>query len=179
MQFEINSMSITMSCLILAIDCRNVSVNGMVSGFKNIYVSVYISVSHIFSLKSIQHKLTETQVIKVPHNDLLDACNISPFKKLLFLDLSFNNINEISRNCFASNAILQVLLLNENSISLVELNLFTSLTNLTFINISNNPIGTLPWTFLINSIKVKSLAATNISLGYIHSSVLGDINVCY
>ena len=78
------------TCLILAIDCRNVSVNGIISGLTNIYVSVYISVSHIFSLKSIEHKLTETQVLKVPHNDLLDVCNISPFKKLLFLDLSFN-----------------------------------------------------------------------------------------
>ena len=117
---------VTCKCLIFAIDCRNISISDILLNLDTVYLSVYISYSNIFSLSIVQKKLLEATFIKLPLNALEDACYISPFNKLVILDLSFNYIKEIKRNCLSSVNTLKVLLINNNKIKFIG---FDSLTN--------------------------------------------------
>ena len=161
------------TCLIMAIDCKNVSAYD----YKRIgfYTSVYISNSLIYSLSIIQDQLISTKVLKLPSNSLFEFCNISPFKEILLIDLSFNSLRRIGRNCFVSHKVLKVLLLNNNKIEFIALFAITNLTNLLFFNLSNNPICNFPWTLLKYSQRISSFGAVNLNLTVINLNSRNEI----
>ena len=119
-------------CLIFAIDCRNISLMDILLNLHTAYTSVHISYSNIFSISTVQKKVLEATVIKLPLNALEDVCKISLFNKLLLLDLSFNCIKEIKRNCFSSSNTLKVLLVNNIKIRIIGLDSFTNFKKLLF-----------------------------------------------
>ena len=164
-------------CLIFAINCRNVSPSDILLNLHTAYVSVHISYSNIFSISTVQKKLLEATIIKLPSNALEDVCKISLFNKLLLLDLSFNCIKEIKRNCFSSSNTLKVLLVNNNKIRIIGLDSFTNFKKLLFINISNNPLANLPSTFLKSSPYIKILNAADLTLRDIVPEFLIDSNI--
>ena len=119
-------------CLIFAIDCRYISISDILLNLDTVYIFIYISYSNIFSLSTVQKKLIEATFIKLPFNALEDVCFISVFNKLLLLDISFNSIGQIKRNCLSSVNTLKVLLVNNNKITIIGLDSLTNFKKTTF-----------------------------------------------
>ena len=67
--------------------------------------------------------------------------------------------------------------INENQIILIETGSFYNVSYLTYLNLSNNPIFQLPELILQNSVKMKLLYITNVTLSDIHIKALQDLHV--
>ena len=112
-----------------------------------IYLFVSITGSNVHSKMIIKSSLHGTFILKLPNNDLTEVCYILSLKTILFLDLGYNILKNITSNCLASVHLLYTLYINNNQIIFLEKHSFGNFTNLIFLNISNNPLTNLPKLF--------------------------------
>ncbi len=133
-------------CLALAISCRNGT-----------------SVSILKALPFISIEITSTQlegihIIKAfpvgifftfNKNGMNMICNTFP-ENTSWLDVQFNKVLKVHRQCFESLSRVRNIKLDWNSISEVESGAFANLTNLVHISISNNPLTKISDNFLSN-----------------------------
>ena len=128
-------------CLLLAISCHHLAYTNIELETQTQYLSVSIFNSNIFSLHDLQATLQNAMVVRLPGNSLKEIGKMSPFMKILFLDLEFNNIKQLCRSTMASFFLLQALNINNNLINSIETNSFYILSSLKYLNLSSNPLN--------------------------------------
>ena len=135
-------------CLLFAIHCKYMLYNNINFETQPSYLSVIISHPDIYSLKMVQIKFKDAIIVKLPQNCIKIISNISVFMKILILDLEFNCLQKVKRNCASSFYLLEAFYLNDNNISFIEAGSFNNVSKLRYLNLSNNPILNLPSNFL-------------------------------
>ena len=152
------------TCIMYAIICRKFSIEQI----EEIY-PYYLSIHFINILMNYIDKLTTLMkyaiVLKLPGNEIIDICHT--FSKvndwnIITLDVSFNLLKTIKNRCFSTVNSLKALAINDNNILFMEKNSFCNVSNLTFLNITNNPIILLHHRFL-NTFCLKLISITNVS----------------
>ena len=164
------------NCMLLAIDCRLTS-DLIFDTLPFPFLSVYISTSQISSLKKYPNKLYYAILVKLPRNCLKEICQILPFRGFLLFDLGYNCLKRIFKYCFASLWLLQSLSINDNQITFIETKSFHNISQLKFLNLSNNSLHILPDAFFITSHLFKLFYILNVSLTYTSSDTFRKITV--
>ena len=86
---------------------------------------------------------------------------------LQFLDLSFNIISHIDNSCLVIYHNLKVLIFEKNNLMFLRTNSLRGLFDLILINLSNNPMVTLPANMFFESHMVRVMYLQNVKLIYI------------
>ena len=142
-------------CFSLAVDGRYISINAIEIEVMSPYLSVHIINSMFKPIQAIILKLTESKI----------------------KDLQWNSVYLLEKNCFASLVYLESLALNNNQIKYIEMYSFNNLTNLTFLNLSGNPLVIFPQTFLTSPSKFKLMGLTGARVTDIDSNALLDLDI--
>ena len=103
------------------------------------YHLVYVSINSIAFLKCSKFLM----VLNVSGNFIADACEMESHRKLHFVDISWNNIRKLSRNCFNNMKNLRLIILKRNMISNMEAKSFHNLNNIFMIDLSSNNLSNL------------------------------------
>ena len=147
-------------CLLYAISCTGVLKMKMYLKYPEIYLFVFFS-----DLDSLLHnmvnKFINVLVIKLPRNNFTTVCPTLNFHKCVFLDLGYNLINRLEVKCFTQLYPLVALILNNNYITIIQEDSFDKFVKLKLLNISQNPLRSLPELFLINTQNLKILDIMN------------------
>ena len=134
----------TCQCLLLAVRCRFLNFNFKEGSYFlfNVFVSVDISNSNLYSLVQMQGKLT--QILRLSRNNIKEICFSKILKNVLHCDLSFNLIQDVAKNCFSYSKVLSTLILKNNNIFHLSTESFYNLVNLKLLDLSNNPLNLIP-----------------------------------
>ena len=116
------------NCLLLSIECTDVSNTHIATVLQSIFLSICISNS-TFTLKSLWTNLETTTVIRLPSNCLKYMCKIFPFGRILLLDLGYNCLREILHNCLSSLWLLRSFYIDNNKITFIEAGAFYNLSH--------------------------------------------------
>ena len=147
------------TCLLLAMECVNTTLNFKCLNFP--HISVYISNVVTNSLQFIFHQFNTCLLFKAPRNNLKQICSLSSNKMLFYLSLDHNLIDNIAKNCFAGLPVLRHLRLNNNCIVVISFGSFNNLSHLQSLNISNNPLVKIPNAMLKHTPQFEMLYALN------------------
>ncbi len=129
-------------CLALGIRCSGVAFVLTAGNLPFIFV-------HISNTKSLQVKTLFTHVFSRPLIVLFLNCSISAVCQRLsnnytsFIDLSDNNIFEMTKHCFYL-PMINTLLLDRNKIQVLKSHFIDNLRKLQFLSLSDNPVTILP-----------------------------------
>ena len=165
------------NCLILAIDCRNISSQYIKAEFQLLYLSVFISSSNIFSLHSLHNILKNAIVVKLTMNCIKEISELSQLQTILLIDLGFNCLKVVISNIFASLHLLQTLNLNDNHVTFFETDTFYNLFNLKYRNLSNNPLLNLPDGVFKQSLHLKIFYIVKVNLVEMNDKALHGLHV--
>lgn len=91
---------------------------------------------------NILHVKEHTNVKKllISYNQLNSSISFKDWNKLIALDLSHNNVNEIKAETFGTLTDLKLLNISYNNISVINENVFKNLTILEILDLSGNPL---------------------------------------
>ena len=110
-------------------------------------------------------------------NNLDIICNIFPFtNKTLIFDASCNEVRALNKYCFDGLHYLNILMLNNNKISLINFLSFFDLINLKLLDLSNNQISVVNTDCNIRDMKLHLLNLQNISRKVTFSKPLISVN---
>ena len=125
-------------CLIFAISCYKLQVFIFENMVFSYYTSVHVSHSKIHAIHNLKSLIQESHLIKLPKNNITIAC---PFymEKAVYVNLEFNFIEVIDKDCFTKTGNIKVLVINNNNIKHLQTGAFRVLSALMFLNFSNNP----------------------------------------
>ena len=131
-------------CLVFAIKCLHLSVS-----LEKNYALPFTVVSILYSQEFFHidkfNKFENVRYLMLVYNNILHVCNYTSNWILLeILDLSYNLISNIERNCFYNMQFITTIKINSNKIHKIHSNSFSVLPNLRFLNLSNNFIASLP-----------------------------------
>ncbi len=147
-------------CLLLAIVCRNITLGVASNSFR--YISVFIvSSSQVFpenTMKTFPH----AYFFILKANNVKYICKKFHSNKLLKIDLSFNVVSAIDSDCLAQVYNLKSLALNDNEVTTLLSCSFANLSNLLLLNLSNNPLRSIPQRFLQANKEIKSFHLENV-----------------
>ena len=147
-------------CLNLAIVCQNVSVTSNMLAMLP-YVSYDISLAQLINPVNLFTK-PETKIINLPHNAVDRICfPNSKSNNLYSLNMSYNFITKIFKNCFANYTKFIAIDLSYNQIFYLQPLSFNNITTLININLRNNDLNSIPkYTFFnmkgINVLNLKN-----------------------
>ncbi len=151
-------------CLALAMMCKTSSETGFKTGIHFPFVNVHLYNVSSLELKTIKYIMTNLHVISFHKCKINDICgNFFP-SKLLFLDVSHNNIQRTIRLCLTDLNLLQQIQLDHNEIEIIHQNSFANLLNLTLLSISNNPLQKIEANIFVDMFVLRLLLIRNLSL---------------
>ncbi len=131
-------------CLAMAISCTNLF--GWTFEKYLPFLSVFLA-SGKSPLDLTQVLMTFTGAISLilPSNMISSVCFVthSSESKVKYLDMSFNNVTNLSTNCMSSFLSLKFISLEDNMIQAIETHSFTNLPQLTVLILSHNPLSHL------------------------------------
>ena len=78
----------------------------------------------------------------LPKNNIINLCPLTFLQKVVVLNLEKNLLVALKKNCFAKSIFLRSLQLNDNYINHLNDHSFNNLSQLKFLDISNNPLST-------------------------------------
>ena len=145
-------------CLSLAITC--ISLINMLDNaeFPFTFLSLYEAKNSFTDL----HRFNRLNVLIIKGGKILTVCKVFMFADISFLDVEFNPLRVIPKNCFFMMKLISVILLNNNDIYLVKPKSFNNLQKLQFISLSNNPMTTISNHFITLSNSCKGFYSYNI-----------------
>ena len=164
-------------CLLMAINCYDVSIQTIYSELQSLFL--YISISHatIISMEKINKQIENAVVVKLIETSIKEICQLLPAANLLLLDVSFNFLIKLKKNCFAPIWHIQIISLNDNLITYLEAGSFYNIPYLEFLNISNNPLLNLPQSIFKHSFHLKLFYIVNVPLKDIDFQALNDLPI--
>ena len=145
-------------CLLYAIDCRLISDHKYKVVLNFHYLFVHFSNFKINLDNHLMVNLTYSVIINLQKNYIRDICNALSkvsYWKCIFLDLSFNLLKSIEKNCFSNTRLLKSLAISNNNIKFVRKRSFHGLSNLRHFNLTNNPIIHFYNNFLMQAFNLK------------------------
>ncbi len=160
------------SCLVLAINCVNVS--DLVCERALPYHSVFIKgSSHIFfSL------FTKVRFLRFVHSGLQQICHtLHLMENLIHFNTSFNKIEALHDKCFGTPKKLKEIVITDNFLEYVHSKAFVFLTQLLFLDLSNNCLEYFSIKSLSNSEKLLILSIYNNSLSHLKEHSFDYIHV--
>ncbi len=87
-------------------------------------------------------------IVRLLNNNLTNICSTNfPFNLHVF-DVRYNQLKSIKRDCLISLTHLTYLRLDQNKICCLELHSFSNLSQLLLLNLSQNPLASIPFQFV-------------------------------
>ncbi len=163
-------------CLLFAISCRQIEPQNIISCVHARYSAVDMTFSNFDSFLILSALLSNAIVVKLSNNHITTICGIN-VKKIIYFNLETNDIEHLYKQCMKTLIQLQILEIDDNKITCIEVGSFHKLHNLKYLNLSNNPLSYLPENMMSNSVKLKLLFIMNTSLNSIHPDTLYGLSV--
>ncbi len=170
------------SCLTYAISCTNAASKQLLLSKLSLFEVIFLSFCDPINMTNDLNwkSLIIVELLRVKLSlpcQMLDSAN-----SLILLGFRFNEIDDLSPDCFAKTKSLIKIQITNNLISKIEPNLFVNVSSLTFLNLSNNPIYVLDVSMLSELKKLRFLSILNLtdiqnSLDELHFLNLGYIEV--
>ncbi len=123
-------------CLLLGIHCKNFAPAQQYEQY--IFVSIYKT--HNYDAKHHKEQFPNAIWAQLSHCHIAKICNNYFNSKVLVLDVSSNDITVVHKDCFSRTQRIKVLNLTGNSVSIIESLALIPLNNLTFLDLSKNPL---------------------------------------
>ena len=147
-------------CILYSVLCNNMNFTEKV--FLNFYS--FISVNIFNSSFSIIHRnLGFPHFLTLPHNSIRMVCFLDILIKLVYLDVSFNLVQQIHANCFSIAIHLSKIILTNNKIKFLFPVSFADLNYLKFVDLSGNSITSMSSYSFLNLPKIAILNWTGVS----------------
>ncbi len=164
-------------CLALAMHCQNTT--PMFNQMHFNYLSVSSFDTSISNLQQFINCFPNSQILRLPHNDIPQICGVLLPENLVVLNLSHNHISKIYKHCLMSLNNIKVLQFDSNNINTLESHSFLNLYRLQLLSLSNNLLIKLPKELLVNSPKFQILYICNTQLKVIDQNALTNLHVKY
>ena len=164
-------------CLSLAISCRQGNLPTVKISLPFMYISLnnskHITFSHVITRSPNVNYLR----LRFNNIQIQDICNCQGCDNLLLLDVAFNLIEIIRKQCFNGYYPLTALNVHDNLIKYIEDKSFTKLHNLKFVNLSNNNILNVPQFIFSNTQLINMISIKNNPLRSIHENAFQNVKV--
>ena len=133
-------------CLLFGLFCIETELTIKHKDF--LYLSVHISKSKIHYFNTLLDSIKQsTVIIRMPNNNIKDMFQFCSLRNILLLDLGHNYLTRLLKNCFSSFHLLRSISVDNNCIEFIEKGALQNITTLKFLNISRNPLYSLPQIF--------------------------------
>ncbi len=151
-------------CVLFAIRCFIQSTTQLNLHSKEPFVFVSLESSFPDNLKEIVQSFAETTIFYFIKSKLTDFCNLLNSKpKLIFVDMSQNQVEKMDSTCFAENPNLMSVILDTNLLTTFDGPFQKNLKNLTQLSLSHNLLTGLDLSKLQVSLKIISVCNTTLS----------------
>ena len=164
-------------CLALAISCKQ----GILPVVKILLPFMYISLnnSNDITFSDVITRSPNVNYLKLRFNSIQiqDICNCQECDHLLLLDVAFNLIKIVRKQCFHGYYLITTLNMNDNLIKYIEDKSFTKLHNLKFVNLSNNDILHISQFIFFNTQFMNMISIKNNPLRSIHENAFQNVKV--
>ncbi len=163
------------SCLLFAMSCSGINPALFVDTYPHIFLSIYQS--------SLPSK-TQTFIAKFQfliHMEIIKAslsqiCEIAFAQSLQNLNVTWNEVRFISKNCFSSSTKIMQIDLSKNSVSSVQSHSFGHLSEIKYLDLSFNPLTHLVQQYS-PPLTIWVLNLENISFSFTSKSVFDSSHV--
>ncbi len=149
-------------CLSLAISCTNTNIPSFTSPLP--FISVYFIHSSLGNLQNLFIRFQSVKMLTAKYCSIVDLCLLAISQRLSLLDLQGNLLAHIARKCMGNFQQVKSLSVNDNQVTTVQKDCFQNLTDLSFLNLSSNPLICLPSMFENAFVAVALLQLRNISV---------------
>ena len=151
-------------CLTFTVRCLGVAIEH-ISESKLPYYIVQIQYSSRSFTKAFLKQLNVIVELSLLFNGLYDICSFLPLlDNTIKLDLGFNEIRNLVKECFVNSIKLKTLKLNNNKISIIIKDFFKSFFSLTYLDVSNNLLSNFELCFLqLNTLAINNNPLLEIS----------------
>ena len=130
-------------CLGFAIKCYNISAEIFITSTHS-YNALFLNHCDLNFLKPLLKILNLPAVLSLTCNNLNFVCEILPgLGNMLMIDLGFNQIDHLNRDCFKNGLLITSIMLNNNLIPIFYKAVLYHLINLSYLDLSNNIITKL------------------------------------
>ena len=166
------------NCLVFAIRCLHLSIN-----LEQLYNALPFAVVSILYSQEFFHinkfnKFENVRYLILVHNNISHVCNYTSNWILLeILDLSYNLISNIEKNCFYNMQFMTTIKINSNKIHKIHSNSFSFMPNLRFLNLSNNFIVSLPSKVFNKVNSISNLLLKKNDFKFISFQALTDVEI--
>ena len=166
---------LTCVCLLLALECKTISIELTHTIYPHISVCVY-SIP-ILSLDTFVSHFPKMLKLSLIRTGIINICKTYIPDGIIFVDLGFNALIHLSYGCFNSLTQLRIILLENNCIRYINAKSFYHLINLYFLSLANNPLTNLPKYFITHSPCLKVIILKHNSLTDIDPNAFQNLNV--
>ena len=174
-------------CLGLAISCKNQEIH-LFTLAEYPYVSVNLNRVYKFELTAIKNKFPHAIFGIFLSNNVVHICQIHLPFTMIHVNLGFNHISVLYQSCFRYSLNLKFILLENNLITHIQHFAFWPLSNVSVINLSNNPIviiakHIIPFVHAI-VFSMKNSTPLNVNKNsFLYSNIrvidVSDFHICY
>ena len=163
------------NCLLFAMECNNTAYKTIQTSYP--YISMSIHQIYIPILNTVLEHFPKVIQLKLTRNNITDVCKSILPKSLVIVDLRFNALKSLCKDCFKCLKDLKIIFLDNNNISLIESLSFNNLINLKIISLSSNPITNFPRSLFAYFTSLKMLSIRRISFSEIEPNTFYDLNI--
>ncbi len=164
-------------CLGLAVNCFGVStsVSHLMGAFP--YIAVSIQSCHVTSVQLMGDLFQHVVFLAMTHTNLAHLCQVvSPMKKYVRINASFNIITTIQTRCFVNAIHAKEILLSMNQLSTIEKEAFCKLNQLQYLDLSHNLVLQFASSVITSSDKLMLLSIENNSLHQITEKAFAGLS---
>ena len=131
-------------CLTFVISCYNLSLMATLRDGL-IYRTLYVNQCTKEVMYALLRHILSVAIFNGTHNNLDHICGLFPLNfASLIINVSFNKIQIIERDCFKVASYLRVIKLNNNRLSVVKQKALQGLKVLVLLDLSDNLLSTIP-----------------------------------
>lgn len=165
-------------CLLFAMICEQLSYFGN-ARFHHVMARIHFSIVKDF--QTLCRSFPNILVFQLQNNSISHVCTHECPHLLVTVNIAFNLLTVIKKDCFASphNLQLQTLNLEHNFITGIEPHSFRQLSLLRVLKLSHNPLESFHKYLLPDQKNLKVVELKNTSTKYMHSGAFGNIDLSH
>lgn len=166
----------TCTCIALAIACNSPTTDQSFLSSIQPYIYIHFHKWTNFNLMKDVFSFRHTLFISLHHCNISKLCQNNFSVTTTFLNLSFNTIPHITKNCFSKSKGVKFLLLARNSIEVIKAYALSNLHNLTQLDASYNPFSDLEAAIFPPS-EIKILHLKHNIFGNVPLTLLAEVSI--
>ncbi len=154
-------------CLGFAIECRHTTIHFDGKCFPYLSLtSDHLNGSHL-QLDTLFSSLPNIRNLKLLRGNIAEVCSTKLPPHLILLDLSFNKLAHLEKNCIVSHGVIGKISFENNQIVFVESQSFFNLSKLFEVNLANNPLSNIPANLFKMCSTLRTLSFRDTKIKYI------------